>query len=225
MVVNELGCNPELLDLPRAGSYHSFSPAGGLGWGVPAALGMQLAMPDRTIIATVGDGSHLFANPVACHHLAQKFGLPILVLIFNNRCWNSVAAATTGLYPDGTAARPIFLTGKKYLNHLNSLNVWNKSEAINPKIIAALKGMTKGSFWVIEVSLPELFPANRAKLGEVVLNASREKSPPGLQVEFARLPGFLYVMQGNKEAGTMVAAYPTGVNTHSQIYLCDQDGR
>lgn len=120
--------------------------------------------------------------------------------------------------------RPIFLTGTKYLDHLKSLKVWDSSEAVNPKILSALDGMAKGSYWVIEVSLPELFPANRAKLGEVVLNADVDKSPPGLQVEFARLPGFLYVMQSNKKSGTMVATYPTGVNTHSQIYLCDQDG-
>ena len=40
---------------------------------MPAALGAKLAMPERTVIACVGDGSYLFANPVASHQTAFFF--------------------------------------------------------------------------------------------------------------------------------------------------------
>ena len=45
---------------------------------------------DRTVVATVGDGSYLFANPVACHQVAEALDLPILTVVINNGVWNAV---------------------------------------------------------------------------------------------------------------------------------------
>jgi len=53
----------------------------------------------------VGDGSHLFANPIACHQIAAAEQIPILVMIFNNQAWGAVIRATRAMYPDGHAAR------------------------------------------------------------------------------------------------------------------------
>src|SRR5208282_6000098 len=33
---------------------------GGIGWGLPAAIGAKLALPDRPVVALVGDGSALY---------------------------------------------------------------------------------------------------------------------------------------------------------------------
>ena len=30
---------------------------GGIGWGLPAAIGVKIALPDRPVVALVGDGS------------------------------------------------------------------------------------------------------------------------------------------------------------------------
>jgi acetolactate synthase-1/2/3 large subunit len=66
---------------------------------------MQLAQPDRLIVPTMGDGSYMFANPVACHQIAESLGLPVLVLVLNNHEWGAVRKAVLGTYPDGYAAR------------------------------------------------------------------------------------------------------------------------
>ena len=79
--------------------------AGGLGWAMPAALGAQLADPDRLVIACMGDGSYMFANPVACHQIAEALELPILTIIKNNAMWNAVRRSVLKGYPDGAAAR------------------------------------------------------------------------------------------------------------------------
>ena len=57
------------------------------------------------MIATMGDGSYMFANPVACHQIAEALHLPILTIVFNNGIWNAVRSTTLGIYPDGYAAR------------------------------------------------------------------------------------------------------------------------
>ncbi|MEK0082809.1 thiamine pyrophosphate-requiring protein [Benzoatithermus flavus] len=105
ILFSELGCDPSVMAFRTPGSYFGFPLAGGLGWGLPAALGAQLARPERVVVATVGDGSYLFANPVACHQVAEALRLPVLTVILNNGMWNAVHKTTRMVYPDGHAAR------------------------------------------------------------------------------------------------------------------------
>jgi acetolactate synthase-1/2/3 large subunit len=104
IVFNELGCDPSVMTFKQIDSYFGHPIAGGLGWGVPAALGAKLAKPDRLVIACVGDGSYMFANPVACHQTAAALNLPILTIVFNNAVWNAVRKSTRAVYPNGHAA-------------------------------------------------------------------------------------------------------------------------
>ena len=66
---------------------------------------MLLAKPERLVIATMGDGSYMFANPVACHQIAESLGLPLLVLILNNAEWGAVRHSVLDIYPRGHAAK------------------------------------------------------------------------------------------------------------------------
>ncbi len=104
IVFNELGCDPAVMTCQRVDSYFSHPIAGGLGWGLPAALGAKLAAPERPVIACVGDGSYMFANPVACHQTAAALDLPVLTIVFNNEIWNAVRKSTRALYPRGHAS-------------------------------------------------------------------------------------------------------------------------
>ncbi|MDH3741971.1 MAG: thiamine pyrophosphate-requiring protein, partial [Hyphomicrobiales bacterium] len=101
----ELGCDPSTMSLAGGNRYFSHAPAGGLGWGLPAALGAALADRDRLAVACIGDGSYMFANPVACHQIAEANALPILTIVFNNGVWNAVRKTTKMMYPDGRAVR------------------------------------------------------------------------------------------------------------------------
>jgi len=86
------------------GCYFGLSPAGGLGWSTGAALGGKLAAGDKLVVATVGDGAYVFANPTACHWTAAKYGLPILTVVFNNERYGAVRRATLSMYGQGAAA-------------------------------------------------------------------------------------------------------------------------
>ncbi|TDD28086.1 thiamine pyrophosphate-requiring protein [Actinomadura sp. KC06] len=104
VIVNEYWARPEFLGPLEPGGFFGTPPAGGLGWGLPAALGVRLARPDRTVIATVGDGSYMFANPAACHHAMQAHNLPLLTIIATNDRWAAVQNSALTMYPDGHAA-------------------------------------------------------------------------------------------------------------------------
>ena len=104
-VLSELGCPMPPMRLTHHQAWYQEPHAGGLGWSLPAAMGMQLADPDRLVVATMGDGTYMFANPVACHQIAEALGLPILIIVLNNAEWGAVRQSVLGLYPDGHAAR------------------------------------------------------------------------------------------------------------------------
>ncbi len=55
---------------------------GGIGWGLPAALGVKLALGDRPVVALVGDGSALYA--IQGLWTAAHYGLAVVFVICNN---------------------------------------------------------------------------------------------------------------------------------------------
>lgn len=103
VVFSELGVVPSAMDLKGPNRLFTAPHSGGLGWGMPAALGAQLHDRDRLCVACVGDGSYMFANPVACHQIAEAMQLPILTVIKNNGIWNAVRRSVVNSYPGGKA--------------------------------------------------------------------------------------------------------------------------
>lgn len=104
-VLSELGCPLEPLSLSAPNSWYQEPHSGGLGWSFPCALGLQLADPERLVVATMGDGSYMFSNPVACHQIAEAMNLPILLVIVNNSEWGAVRKSVLDVYPRGYAAK------------------------------------------------------------------------------------------------------------------------
>jgi acetolactate synthase-1/2/3 large subunit len=67
----------------QAQSY--YGGRGGLGQGLGLALGAKLASPDRPVVALMGDGGFLYNPVVQSLGAARDSGLPILIIIFNNK--------------------------------------------------------------------------------------------------------------------------------------------
>lgn len=104
-VFSELGTMLGTLTRRERNSWFQEPHSGGLGWSFPCALGAQLADPERVCVATMGDGSYMFANPTVCHQIAEALELPVLVLVLNNEEWGAVRSSVTGMYPEGYASR------------------------------------------------------------------------------------------------------------------------
>jgi acetolactate synthase I/II/III large subunit len=58
-----------------------------LGWGVAAAFGVNLAFPDRQVVALQGDGGFLFNQSEALWSIA-RYEAPLLIVIMNNHSYN-----------------------------------------------------------------------------------------------------------------------------------------
>ncbi|MGF1471177.1 MAG: benzoylformate decarboxylase [Rubrobacteraceae bacterium] len=61
--------------------YHT-SAAGGLGFGLPASVGLKLALPDREVVCVIGDGSSMYS--IQALYTAASYGLAIPVIVINN---------------------------------------------------------------------------------------------------------------------------------------------
>ena len=55
-----------------------------MGFGLPAAIGAQVARPDATVVCVTGDGSFM----MMIHELAtlKRYGLPVKIVLFDNGC-------------------------------------------------------------------------------------------------------------------------------------------
>ena len=78
---------PALLPLRGPKSFYGLA-SGGLGFGIPGAVGVSLALPGRPIAVVVGDGSTMYGVQglwTAAHHK-----LPITYVITNNRSYRII---------------------------------------------------------------------------------------------------------------------------------------
>lgn len=115
--------------------------------------------------------------------------------------------------------RPLFMSGAQYITHLNSLTGW-EGEKISPDLVKKLAPILKNHYWIVEFSLPELFPANKRKLGEVVLDASIAITPQTFSAAymFARLPGELNWLALDENKKVFLSKIDSGIKTHTQLY-------
>jgi acetolactate synthase-1/2/3 large subunit len=104
ILVNEYPIVLEEMVVTQPGQYFGNASAGGLGWGMGAALGAKLAAPDKTVICAIGDGAYMFGNPTAVHYASEAMRLPVLFVIANNARWAAVHRSTLATYPKGVAS-------------------------------------------------------------------------------------------------------------------------
>lgn len=82
---------------------------GGLGWSGGAALGIKLATDaegdKKFVCQLVGDGSYLFSVPGSVYWIAQRYNIPILTIVLNNKGWNAPRKSLLLVHPEGEASK------------------------------------------------------------------------------------------------------------------------
>jgi len=157
ILCNEYPLIQRFVRFARPRSYFGAPSAGGLGWGLGAAIGLKIAAPERLVIATLGDGAYMFGNPTAGHKVLQMLGLPVLFVVFNNAMWEEVERAALSVFPDGHAA------------HSNEVPVAPLGPATGFEHIMA----AYGGFGV-RVERPEELPAALKRALDAVVNEGRQ---------------------------------------------------
>ena len=70
------------LRISKPGSYY-FGAGGGLGFGLAAAIGVQLAQPDRPVVCVLGEGSAQYA--ITGFWTAAAYDVPVTFLVLRNQ--------------------------------------------------------------------------------------------------------------------------------------------
>ena len=77
----------EHLPMLEPDTFHTCA-SGGLGHGLPAALGVALARPQRKVIGLLGDGSSMYS--IQGLWTAAELELPVAFIIVNNRSYQAL---------------------------------------------------------------------------------------------------------------------------------------
>ena len=72
----------EHLPILHSGTYYTMC-SGGLGYSLPAAVGIAMALPEKKVIAVIGDGSSMYA--IQALWSAAQLQLPMTIVIVKNR--------------------------------------------------------------------------------------------------------------------------------------------
>jgi benzoylformate decarboxylase len=100
------------LPFTTPGSFYG-GKTGTLGWGMGAAIGVQLGSPGRKVVATIGDGSVMYAFQALW--TAAHYRLPITYVVPNNTSYAilksgmlslDLASAKRGIYPGMDLVEP-----------------------------------------------------------------------------------------------------------------------
>lgn len=120
-------------------TYISATNLGPMGWAVPAAIGVQLAQPNKKVAVITGDGCmHMHGLEVAT---AARYKLPIIYMVINNAALGNVwlRAHTLGPVPDQLTSLPdIDWAAFGRSLGANGISVRNSGE-LAPAMDAALK--------------------------------------------------------------------------------------
>jgi acetolactate synthase-1/2/3 large subunit len=136
---------------------------GGLGQGTAVALGVKLAAPDRPVVLAIGDGAALYNPLVQALMASRDHGLPILIVVFNNRQYLSMKLNHLRFYPDGAAVTEddhdgVDLSGQPPLSQLAAsfgLPGWEVADPaeLRPVLREALAAVADGRTAIVNVAV------------------------------------------------------------------------
>lgn len=120
ILVTDVGWNKngvaQSYDLPPEGRFITPGGASTMGFGPAAAVGVQMAQPQRTVVALIGDGGMSAQLPAV--PMAVEQGLPVIFAVMNNRAHGTISDLQRSNYgrgygcdftgPDGEAYSPDF---------------------------------------------------------------------------------------------------------------------
>jgi benzoylformate decarboxylase len=76
----------QYMDFREVGDFQRARQGGAIGWGMPGAIGVQLAAPDRPVVSVCGDGSAVWS--IQSLWTAAHYNLPITYVILANQSYH-----------------------------------------------------------------------------------------------------------------------------------------
>ena len=117
--------------------------------------------------------------------------------------------------------RSVCIDSNTYLDHLRSTPDWNGNHE-DSDVVRILADFLPDLLWMVDISIPHLFPANERKLGEVILDAGKsiqadEEANYGAFV-IARLPDQFVVLDKFEDGNPCFETVPSSIRSHVEVW-------
>lgn len=134
--------------------------------------------------------------------------------------WTSRLAFYSDPQVQRVILRTVSVKKELYLAHLHAIEDW-QANTENPAVIRELEPLLSNQLWVVEISIPQLFPANERKLGDIVLNADQicdiEKEVDYSLFLFARVPGEYLCVKSVNQYGPIFDSIKSKIQSHVEL--------
>jgi acetolactate synthase-1/2/3 large subunit len=134
---------------------------GGLGQGIPVALGVKLAARNRTVVLAIGDGAFLYNPVIPSLQASKSYDLPLLIVVFNNHQYLSMKMNHLRFYPHGAAVQTgeflgVDLSDQPDLARFGEpfgmpAETVGRPDALRPALERALKSVRAGTTTIVNV--------------------------------------------------------------------------
>ena len=192
VIVPEMGSRNQMLGYLSQGIDDKWrfgrTKGSALGWGVGAAFGVQLALPDRQVVCIQGDGGFLFGQTETLWTIS-RYDAPILIVVMNNHCYNETRSRNLG------GAGRQFQTGQELTSFLGDPHVdFTKiGEAYS------IKGAKVGNPDELTAALQTAVETMRDGRPFIL---DVEVAPDGVMSETTWHPYFSIAQEGNRRPGS-----------------------
>jgi acetolactate synthase-1/2/3 large subunit len=141
-----------------------FRAPSGLGQGLGYALGVKLAMPERNVVMTIGDGTFMYNPVVPAIAFADEHELPLLIIVANNAKYAAMQHTHDQFYPAGTSITTndyygVNIKGPKYEAAASMVGGYGKlvrnPADLEPALREALRSIQAGKTAILNVNMPD----------------------------------------------------------------------
>ena len=134
---------------------------GGIGWGLPATLGVKLAQPGRPVVGLIGDGSAMYT--IQALWTAAHESIPCVYVIFNNASYRILKQRTLAL--KGFSAEDDQYVGMDLVNPRIDYGGMAKALGVPGELVekgvevgaAVKRGLASGGPYLVDVHIDSAF--------------------------------------------------------------------
>lgn len=174
------------------------------------------------VVEFIDDGLEFGGVQAEALSLTFLYSLHPYLDAYKKNSWIKRLARDSSPSNQRVVLRAIAVHRDEYISHLRNIEDWD-GKFENPQIPALLIDLLPEKIWIIEISVPQLFPANERKLGEVVLNpfiSFDEKQPINYDhFLFARVPELYFFVTKVVSDKPKFMSVPSQITSHTKVLI------
>lgn len=157
-------------------------------------------------------------DPIKVELFAQQFFSSLHPYLDDGKCWQG-RLKNAVLIQQKVVLRTLCVSAEEYKSHLRGLADWNGNRE-DSDLLDSLFEALPARMWMVEISLPHLFPANERKLGEILFDGTIREGVEEVDFRalvFVRLPCRYFLLSQQTE-NLDFSTIPSKIDSHTALF-------